>query len=228
VTIALARPPLARLLRTTRGWLPIAAWAAVAVAFAVTARSGGSVRGADHVLVGGYGGLVLPLLSYAIVGALFGARSLSASIAPLVALGALPARAAAASVLLAMATTALAGLVTAAVVALVAHGSADPPLAGDALESAYAGGLGGAAYAAWFALGASFGRRGGGRALLLVADWLLGSTGSAAALLTPRAHLRNLLGGPAPMDFTQRASAAWLVAIAVACAVLSIRRAHVR
>jgi hypothetical protein len=226
VIAALARPPLARLLRTPRSLLTLGAWCLLAVGFAVAARARGASHGADHALVGAYGALALPLLAYALVGAVVGARSLAASTAPLVSFGASPARAAAAAVGVAVAACAALGAVLAALVALVAHGADDPPAAADALASAYAGLLGGAAYAAWFAAGASFGRRGTGRTVLLVADYVLGAGRGAVALVTPRAHLRNLLGGEAPMGLSGRASTAVLVALAVVFALLAVRRAR--
>jgi hypothetical protein len=224
VIAALARPPLARLLRRPRTWLPVAGWTALALAFSIAARQRSAAHGADHVLIDTYGALVLPLLAYVIVGAVLGWQSLRASTAPLVAFGAAPGRTAAASIAVATAACAAVGAAVAAAVAAVAHGVADPPLLRDAGLSAYAGALGGAAYAAWFALGASFGKRGGGRALLLVVDWILGGAGGAGALLTPRAHLRNILGGVPPMDCSQRASAAALVGLAVVCALAATRR----
>jgi len=222
---ALARLPLARLVRTPRPLLVVAAWCAVAVAFALLARSGGAAHGADHALVGAYGALVLPLLAYAVVGATLDARSLAASGVPLVAFGAAPTRVAGVTLAVAAAATALLGALLACAVAVIAHGSSDPPLARDALVSAYAGALGGAAYASWFALGASFGRRGGGRAVLLVVDWVLGATGGAAALVTPRAHVQNLLGGVPPLGLSERASATGLVVIGAVCALWAVRRA---
>jgi hypothetical protein len=75
-------------------------------------------------------------------------------------------------------------------------------------------------------LGSSFGRRGGGRPVLLVVDWMLGASGGAAALMSPRGHVRNLLGGAPPMDLSERASALLLVALAVVCALWSVRRAR--
>jgi hypothetical protein len=200
----------------------------LALGFAIVARSQQSSHGADHVLVGAYGALVLPLVAYVLVGATLGPRSLAASIAPLVSFGAPPGRAAAVSVGVAVVACTLVGALLASTVALVAHGEADPPLARDAFASAYAGGLGGAAYAAWFALGASLGKRGGGRSVLLVLDWVLGAAGGASALLTPRAHLRNLLGGTSPMDLPERASAAALVTLALVWILVAVRRAHPR
>jgi hypothetical protein len=120
----------------------------------------------------------------------------------------------------------IAGALLAAGADVVAHSPGDPPLGRDALASAYAGGLGGAAYATWFVLGASFGKRGTGRPVLLALDWLFGANDGATALVTPRGHLRNLLGGAAPMDLSQRASACILIAIAIASTVIAARRAR--
>jgi hypothetical protein len=218
--------PLARLLRPWRIRLTVIAWCVLAIVLAVAARSNGSSRAADHALLGFYGPLVLPLLAYTLVGAVVGGQSLSSSTAPLVALGAQPTRASAVALLVAAAACAGAGALVAGVVAMLAHGTGDPPLARDTIVSAYAGGLGGTAYAAWFVLGASLGKRGGGRPVLLVVDWLLGATDGAASLATPRGHVRNLLGGTAPMDLSQRASAGVLVVLAIVCAFIVVKRAR--
>ncbi len=223
---ALARPSLARILRGPRAWLGVAAWCALALVFALAARGQGSAHGADHVLIDTFGALALPLLSYGIVGASVASRSLRASTAPVVAFGAQPARAAAASIAVAAATCALVGALMAATVAVVAHGVSDPPRLHDAMASAYVGALGGGAYAAWFGAGASFGRRGGGRLALLIVDWILGASGGASALFSPRGHVRNLLGGSPPMDLSQRASVAALVLLALASALVAIRRSR--
>ena len=222
----LARPPMARLLRGPRAWIAVSAWCALAVAFALAARQQGAARGADHVLIDTYGALVVPLLAYVIVGTAVASQSLRASTASLVAFGAPPARAAAAAIAVAAASSALVCALVGAAVALLAHGIADPPRGHDALASAYAGALGGVAYAAWFSLGASFGRRGGGRGALLVLDWILGATGGAGALVTPRGHLRNLLGGVPPMDLSQRASAVALAVLTLLCTLVAMRRSR--
>ena len=222
----LTRAPMARLLRAPRARIAMGGWFAIAIAFAMTARWRGSSHAADHVLLDAYGPLILPLLAYAIAGGVVGAHSLSRSGAPLVAFGASPVGAAAAAVAVAAVACTVAGALLAAGVDLLAHGSADPPLGRDAMASAYAGGLGGAAYAAWFMLGTSFGKRGGGRLVLLVADWMLGASDGAAALVTPRGHLRNLLGGTPPMDLPERASAAALVVLAIALGLVAVRRAR--
>ncbi len=224
---ALARPPVARLARGGRAWIGVGAWTALALAVAFTARAQRAAHGADHVLVETYGALVLPLVAYVVVGAVVASRSLRASTEALVALGAAPARAAFAAVAVGAVASAALGAGLGGIVALVAHGISDPPIWHDAALSAYAGALGGAAYAAWFSLGASFGRRGGGRALFLLADWVLGAAASGAgAAACPRGHLRNLLGGVPPMDLSQRASALALVALALACGLAAVRRAR--
>lgn len=222
---ALARPTLARL-RRPRPIVVLAAWSALAVGFALIARESGAAHGADHALVDAFGSLVLPLIAYSLVGTAVGARSLPAAAAPLVTFGARPALVAEVVVAIAVAGCAVVAAVLAAVVAAVAHGVADPPVVGDVATSAYAGALGGAAYAAWFAFGATLGRRGGGRTALLVLDWLLGAGTGAQALVTPRAHLRAMLGGAAPLGLPERASAAALVAIAAAFAVLAVTRSR--
>ena len=223
---ALARPAVTRVLRTPRPLLAMAGWCVLAAGFAAAARARGVAHGADHVLVDAYGALVLPLFAYTLVGAVVGARgSMGAATAQLVAFGAAPARAAAVTAGVAVLGCAGAAAAMAAAVAVVAHGASDPPLAGDALASAYAGALGGAAYAAWFAMGATLGRRGGGRTVLLVLDWVLGVGHGAVAVVAPRAHVRSLLGGSGPMDWSGRASAVALVVIAAVALAIAVRRA---
>jgi hypothetical protein len=224
VIAALLRPTVARLCRTSRTRLVVGAWCAVGIAFAVGARARALGHGADQVLVGGYGELVLPLLCYSLVGAALQTRSLSKSIAPLVALGAVPARAAAVGVAISFCACALVGSLLAAASTLIAHGSADPPLSHDVLASAYAGALGGAAYGSWFVFGASFGAAGLGRTLFLALDWLLDALGGAAALVTPRSHVRNLLGGLPPMEWPERWSAFALLGLTIGYALISVYR----
>jgi hypothetical protein len=223
--IALARLPLARLSRTPRAWLGIGAWCILALGFALTARRSGAAHGADRVLLEGYAAFALPLLSYALVGAALGARSMKASTASLVSFGASPSRAALAEVLVSAAGCAVAGSLLAAAVAALAHGAGDPPAVRDALTSAYAGCLGGLAYGSWYALGAGFGRRGGGRVVLLLVDFLASGDDGVMAMATPRAHVRSLLGGVPVMDFSGRASAVALAVMALAYGAMAVARA---
>lgn len=226
--IELARLPISRLARTPRSWFVLGVWWVLGLWVAFVARGQGSAHGADRALLDAYAVLVLPVLSYVAVGATLGARSMGTAVAPLVAFGASPWRAAAAAIAVAALTSACLTGGLAAVIAAVAHGAADAPRLKDAIASAYAGGLGGVAYACWFALGASLGRRGGGRTLLLFVDWAAGESEGATAVLSPRGHVRNLLGGSPPLGLTERTSAFWLVVIAAVCAAGAARLARTR
>jgi len=90
-------------------------------------------------------------------------------------------------------------------------------------EAAIAGGLvmlGAGAYVAAGAMGATFLRRGRGRYLVFVLDFLLGAGTQAFAFPFPRSHLSSLLGGPAVFGLTQRSSSVVLASgIAIALAV---------
>ncbi len=221
---ALTFPVVMRLVRSPRAPLAFGVCAVVLAALALGARLHGYAHGADRLLIGLFGGYALPLLAYALVGAVLDSRSLAASGASLTAFGASPVRVAAISVLVAIGATAVACAVLAIGVALLAHGAGDPPIGRDALASAYAGALGGAAYASWFSVGSTFGKRGGGRTAFLAIDWFLGGL-DGLSLPLPRGHARNLLGGAAPLDWSQRASAAALAVLALAYAFAAVLRA---
>jgi hypothetical protein len=83
--------------------------------------------------------------------------------------------------------------------------------------------LGAASYVACLGLAQLLGGR-WGRALFLVADWLLGSGAGVAAVPWPRAHLRALLGGHAVLGLSRVGSAAGLTLIALLCLFLYLRR----
>jgi hypothetical protein len=203
-----------RFLRTPRAWLAALAWWAIALAVAVLSHREGILHGADRSLLGTYGGLALPLLSYSIAGGVWGVGGVARSIAPVVALGAPPAWAAAATIAVCGAACAIQGALLGATVAVIAHGLSDPPRIHDGLVTAYVGGLGGLAYAGWFSLGASFGRRGGGRTAALVINWALGPWAESTAVVTPLGHVQNMLGGVPPLGISERASAIALLAMA--------------
>ena len=220
-SLVLARVPAARLLRTPRAWLPIALWTLFAVVTALAARSRGSASGADHVMRGSFAFLVLPLLSYAIVGGVVGAGGLRRGIRGVVALGAEPRRAALASVGVAVISAALACGVLAAVVCALAHGAQDPPLSSDLPTSLWIGALGGGAYGAYFCAGSAIGK-GTMRGVFLALDWIVGAGSGFGALFTPRGHVHSLLGGPLCADISQRASSIVLVAILCAYAAVAL------
>jgi hypothetical protein len=114
--------------------------------------------------------------------------------------------------------------VAAAETALLAHDLTAPPPALDAFNCAWIGALTGFAYAGLFALGATFGARGGGRFWALGLDFVLGATSGFAAVLVPRAHAQNLLGGEPPLLLAQPASAALLVLLAIVFTALALGR----
>ncbi|WP_394846630.1 hypothetical protein LZC95_04085 [Pendulispora brunnea] len=223
---ALAQLPLARLTRSPWAWLPVVFWGLVAIVVAFAARRmGSSGGGIDRALLGGFGSVAMPLLSFAVVGATLSSDSLKTAIRPVVALGASPAHAALATVLTGMLTSAaLSGML--GIVVVLAAGSAH--VASDLVSALWIGALGGACYAAWFSFGATFGQRGAGRATLLVFDYLFGATSggtvSAIALLTPRGNVHSLLGGVSPSDISQRTSSVALILLTAACVLFTLRR----
>jgi hypothetical protein len=220
--MAIARVPLARLLRGRRGRLPILGWGALAIVSAALARVDGLGSGADHVMRGSFGILIVPLLSYTIVSAALGGSGLRAALRGVVAVGAAPARAALASVLLSMFASAVACAVLAALVCLIAHGPRDAPLVSDVFGSSGVAIVAGAAYAAYFCAGSAIGR-GALRAVFLVVDWALGALAGFGALFTPRGHVISLLGGPPCFDLSRRASSVILVALGVAYLAMAVR-----
>jgi hypothetical protein len=223
VTSDAIRLPLARLTRRPRAWIPVACWIGLALVSAAVLRRSGSdaTYGALESI---FGALVLPFLSFAVTGAALGGDGLARSTRPFVSFGAPPARIALATVGAAVVASAVMAAFTGALVAALAHGSGDPPLARDVLTSAWVAALGGAAYASFFSFGASFGKRGGGRVIALVLDWVLGSGTGASGLLTPRPHIRSLLGGDAVMGLSGRASALVLVGLVGLFALLATLR----
>jgi hypothetical protein len=222
--IALARLPLARLFRAPRAYFSCVLWFGLAIAIALVEKSRGASHAADHVLPDAYGGLVLPLVVFAWVGAALVSTSLRGSVQPLTAIGANGSRAAVVSIIVVALVSAIAcGALGAALVPL---SGAIAPIRGDVIASGWVSALGAACYASFFVFGASFGKSGTGRMILLVVDWIFGSAGGPLELLTPRAHLRNLLGGAPLAHASQTASALTLGAIAVVCLLVSARRAR--
>jgi hypothetical protein len=227
-SLALARVPVARLLRTPRSWALVALWAALGVVSAILARRTGTTTGADHVMRGAFATFILPLVAYVIAGASLGGAGLRRAVRGVVALGAAPRRAALVTTLVAVAASAIAGAVLAVVVCAIAHGSGDAPLGADLVASAGVSALGGAAYGAFFSAGSALLRSGAMRGGFLVADWILGAGAGAGALLTPRGHVTALLGGALAADLPLRASSVVLlaqIALYTALAVLFTRRA---
>jgi len=215
---ALVELPAARLTSARRGWLAPAGWCALVVARAVVARVK-SAAAVDRVVQGTYADFGLPLLAFAVVSLVLGGGALTRASAPLLRLGARPERAALAHALAASLGCALLGAALGALAVVVAHRAASAPLLHDVAATAYAGALGGAAYAALFTLGSAFGAKGAGRGVLLFADFLFGAGSGIGALALPRAHVRNLLGEPGDLPLAARSSGLCLLALALVYAV---------
>jgi hypothetical protein len=226
---ALARAPFLRLLRSRASWLALGFWVAISVVPAAIDRAHAIGHGADHALLGSYSTIALPFIAFTVLSAVLGRDGLGVSGISLSNFGAPPFRVALTAVAMAIVSSAFIGGVLGAAVEIIGHGPLDPPLARDAFESLLAGALGGGAYAAFFAMGASFGARGIGRSVFLVLDWVIGADADASALLVPRAHVRSLLGGAAPLDVSGTTSIAILVGITLLFAWLAcVRAARVR
>jgi hypothetical protein len=215
----LARVPLTRITRSRVAILSLLGWTALVLAIAFVDRAHSSGHGANGALIHAFGSVALPLLALGIAVAVSKGETLSHSGRSLVALGAPPARVAAASVLTAMAATAVMGVVLGGIVLVVA--GTDRPLGDDLLTTAWVAALGGAAYGALFSLGSTFRW---GRGTMLIVDALMGSWGGLSSVFVPRAHLRSLLGGLPANDLPQHMSVVALVAITLVCAALAVRR----
>jgi hypothetical protein len=179
---------------------------------------------ASRVLEGEVFGLILPVVLVLVSQRSFDPLRLDVAATPLARFG--PSRRAVALglILASMIGAVVLAAGAASAAATLAHDPTAPAIRLDALACAWIGALGAAAYAALFSFGATFGSTGGGRWWALLADFFLGNTSGLAALLAPRAHLQNLLGGEPPMLLSQAASTASLAAMTVAFTVLALLR----
>lgn len=208
-----------------RGVFVAGATVVVAAMTALVERRLGPIGALDRSL-GITAAWILPLAIAALVTAVFGLRR-PRDLAWSVARWGAPRAAVTAGVIavLSLASAALAA-VSGALVVLVAHSteSADAPLGADVVVTAGVSALVGWAYAAALSFGATFGRRGGGRAIALALDFVLGGMGVVGYLL-PRLHGLRLLGLDAASG-SQRASSVALVAIAVGWTALATIRSR--
>ena len=208
-----------------------ASLAALALAGVLEARATGSAASARaaqlRLLQGVAFGLVLPLLASAVSGRL-GARlpELMALAWPRYGgdrrsytLGRL-----AVPALLSGAVTALCGVLALGLGSATSAAEHElPPSLLNLLAVIWIAVLGGVAYVACLALAH---RAAGnvGRLLFLVGDWVFGGGTSALALPWPRAHVRALLGGAAPLGFPPHDSAIALCALGVFAGLAYLRR----
>ncbi len=203
-----------------RPWLSAATlgWVVACVALGGFGRCRG--WGANYLLRGPFAGLVLPLVSFTIVGACVGAIGLRKSLRPVVGLGASPAEAARAIAAVTVVAGALLGGALAMFVCRMGHRAGDSALVRDMVTSFGVGALAGAAYASYFLLGSALGAS--LRAPFLFVDWMLGAVPGAGCLLTPRAHVVSLFGGPLADELSSRVSSWALGAMVVTYATLAI------
>jgi hypothetical protein len=199
---------------------------ALTVSGSVIERRFGSAGAVDRALESTFR-LVIPLLTFAIVAEASERSRLREAAWPAARYGALHRDVVLGIVAAAVLAAAASGAVLAALAVLLAHTPSAPPLAADALLSAWIGAITALAYTGWYALGATFLKRGRGRFIPLIADFVVGGSAGIAGALFPRGNASNLLGGAAPLRLPQQASTAILIvsgAILCALAVLRCRK----
>ncbi len=197
--------------------------AALVVVAGIIERRVGSAGAVDRALAATFN-VVVPLVSFSVAAEVSARVNLRDATWSAARFGVSGRDVAMGAIAVALATSAALGAALAALAVLVAHAAGNPPLFHDLLTSGWIAGLTAAAYAAWFMAGATFGRRGGGRWVPLVLDFVLGgSTGLVGAVL-PRAHAVSLLGGAAPLGLSQASSSLVLVVSAVVLASVAALR----
>jgi hypothetical protein len=191
---------------------------------ALVARRASPYGAADDTLVGVVFGVAIPLATYAILSRATDRSRFGSSVDALARHGA-NRRVVALGLLC---VSALVGVLVAVLISLiglwVARGADDPSLWADCLTSARIAVAAGFAYTAWFSLGATVGRKGGGRFVVLAFDWLFGSSTGFLGVPTPRAHLANLLGGEPVLGWSQPAAFAMLGGLSVVCVGVALWR----
>jgi hypothetical protein len=186
-------------------------------------RQSGLLGAASRALEGGVFGLVLPLAVLSTSVRVIASR-LDIAGTPLARFGPSRRGVAGGLVLSTMALSGALGVLLAGTAASVAHDPTTLSLAADVTASGWIAALTASAYAGLYALGSTFGSRGGGRTWALVFDFAFGGTGQTAALFFPRGHAANLLGGEPPMMLPQWASAGFLAALTVGFGWAAVRR----
>lgn len=192
-------------------------WVLASIVLAVVSRTS---IGARSVL--SFGALMLPMLSFTVVGRVVGAQGLTRRVTEWSRLGAPRTSVASAHLVVALGVSAFATALLGALFVAIAHKEGDPALLSDLSATFVASLVCGAAYAAYFALGSTF-RDGLGRSLFLGLDFVLGGTGGLSLLL-PRAHVRSLLGGANVGSLRPGASLLVVVILAASFAALAVFR----
>jgi len=191
--------------------------AALVVVAALIERRVGSAGAVDRALAGTFN-VVVPLVSFGVAAAISARRNLREGVWAAARYGVARRDVALGAIAAGLAASATLGAAFAVLAVAVAHGPGNPPLARDLLTSAWIGALTAAAYASWFAAGATFGRRGGGRWVPLLADFVLGGSAGLAGAILPRANAASLLGSAPPLGLPHASSSLILAASAVVLA----------
>lgn len=208
-----------------RGVFVVGATVVIAVLVAAVQRALGPIGALDRAL-GAMARWILPLASAALVTSVIGLRTPREFAWPAARYGASRLMVALGALAVVALTIALTSAVASAAVVLVAHSSqgSDAPIGADAVTTAGIAALTGCVYAAALSFGASFGRRGGGRVVVLALDFVIGGAG-VVGFLFPRGHGLNLLG----LDVgavSPRGSSIALVVLAVAWSGLAALRSR--
>ncbi len=216
--LALSRLPARRLFGNRRAFVALGGWSLASLGLALWSAHGGAQTSATNALLGVYASFALPLVTFALTGAIARGDKLQAAARSLTRVGASGPQAVVAHVAVAIVACVVVGSILGMGVAALAHGKEDPSIAADIVTCAWVGALAGGAYGGVFSLGSCFGPRGAGRSAVLVANWLVG--GGILGSLLPLAHVRSLLGGDPAGALSQRGSAFALLAIALTSALL--------
>ncbi len=196
---------------------------ALVVVSALIERRVGSAGAVDRALAGTFN-VVVPLVSFGVAAAISARGNLRESVWAAARYGVARRDVALGAIGAALAASAVLGAAFALLAVAVAHGPGNPPLLPDLLESAWIAALTSAAYTGWFAAGATFGRRGGGRWAPLVLDFVIGGSAGLAGAILPRANAASLLGGAAPLGLSHPSSCLVLGASAVVLAAFAALR----
>lgn len=191
---------------------------------ALLERRAASLGAADRALSGIVFGIVIPLLAWGAVARATAARKLEDAVRELARHGADRRWSIAGMLLAPTVVMALSTALLAAFAVLLTRWPADPRLGSDLIASGWVGLLAGIAYTAWFALGSTLGRSGGGRGVLLVLDWIFGTGASLLALPWPRAHIRNLLGAEPVLGLPQWSATLALTLLGLVCVSAALFR----
>jgi hypothetical protein len=198
---------------------------ALALASAVIERRVTSVGAVDRALLSTFR-LVIPLVTLAIVTEVSSRARLSEAAWPAARFGASSRDVALGLIVGACAVSCGLAAVSAAAVVLVAASPSSPPVARDALLSAWIAAATAFAYVGWFAAGSTFQKNGRARLWPLIADFVLGGSLGFVGAILPRGNAVNLLGGPAPLGLSQAASMALLLIVGAALCLVAARRSE--